>query len=162
MIGLTRLAGETSNQYVKRLEYAVGLTRTHPYVGSLNEVNIQLGVEPAIYIGLNLSPNTIVTSTIAGITIANKPIIPLLTFDLDSMWDWRMLSDIVQDLNAATPGVATLLVSDGPALQIANQTNSLYSFGESLPISGLQIQLQHTGIQVGTELFSQTVSSYTL
>jgi hypothetical protein len=159
-VGLPRLTGETADQYVKRLEYAVNLTRTHPYVGSLNEVNIQLGVEPALYISLNLSANTIVTSSIAGVVVGSNAAVPLLTFDPDTSWDWRLLSDVVNDLNTVTPNIATLLVTDGPAFQLARQTNSLYSFNEN--IVGDQVQLQHSGVQVGTEVFNQVVSAYTL
>lgn len=160
-VGLSRLTGETANEYVKRLEYAINLTRTHPYAGSLNEVNLQLGLEPALYISLNLPVDTIVISTIAGITIGSNPIVPLLDFDPDSMWNWRMLSTVVGDLNAINIGIATLLVEDGPAFQIARQTNSLFIFGESISTS-LQVQLEHVGIQVGTEKFNQIVPTYTL
>lgn len=161
-VGLPRLTGETADAYVKRLEFAVNLTRTHPYAGSLNEVNLQLGVEPALYISLNLSANIVIKSSVAGVKIGNKPIVPLLAFDADTMWNWRMLSAVVTDLNTATPGLATLLVSDGPAFQIARQTNSLYTFGESVSTTGLQTQLKHSGIQVGKEQFNQAVPPYTL
>lgn len=159
-IGLPRLTGETADSYVKRLEFAVNLTRTHPYAGSLNEVNLQLGVEPALYINLNLAVNTTVTCSIAGITIQDNIAIPLLTFDADSTWNWRMLSAVVADLNVAMPGLATLLVEDGPAFQIARQTNSLYSFGES--VTGLQTKLRFSGVQSNTVVFNQAVPAHTL
>lgn len=160
LLGLPRILGETSSQYIKRLEFASNLLRTHPYQGALNEINLRLGTEPVEYISLSLPPNTIVTSSIAGITVGSNPVIPILTFDNDTMWNWRTLSQIVTSLNSITNVNATLLVADGPALQLARQTNSLWSFSES--ISGTRVQLTHTGIQVGSELFNQTVSSYTL
>lgn len=161
-VGLPRLTGETALQYIKRLEFAVNIIRTHPYAGSLDEVNLQLGVEPALYISLNLPANTIVTASIAGVTVGSNPTVPLLTFDLDTTWNWRMLSDVVNDLNTVAPGIAALLVPDGPAFQIARQTNSIYSFGESISSVGLQTQLLHSGVQVGSEKFNQVVPPYTL
>ncbi len=161
-LGLPRLQGETTNAYVKRLEFAAHLRRTHPYEGALNEINLQLGVEPATYINVELGANTIISCSIAGIVLDNDPsakvTIPLLEFDNDTMWDWRLLSDIVLDLNDYVP--ATLLVADGPAFQLARQSNSLWSFAEA--VSGVQSKLKYSGIQVGSEMFNQTVPTYTL
>lgn len=158
-LGLDRLQGETSTQYLKRLEFAAKLRREHPYEGALNEMTLQLGFEPTAYVRLSTIGATIVNISIGGVVIGNHPSIPLVTFDNDSMWKWRMLSDVVADINAITP--ATLLVADGPAFQLARQSNSLWSFSED--IAGTQIQLQQmAGIVVGSELFNQTVPSYTL
>lgn len=157
-IGLDRLQGETTPTYLKRLEAAVRLRREHPYEGALNEVSLQLGFAPAPYISLNVAAGIVITSSIAGITVGSHPTVPLLSFDNDTMWKWRMLSDVVSDLNLYVQ--ATLLVADGPAMQIARQTNSLWSFSES--VAGVQTQLLNTGIIVGSELFNQSVPSYTL
>lgn len=159
--GLPRLLGETAEQYLKRLEFAANLTRTAPYPGALNQINLALGLEPAPYIHLQFaSIPQIVTSSIAGIVIGNHPSIPILTFDQDTMWDWQSLSEVVANINLISSVVATLLVPDGPAFQIARQTNSLWSFSEE--ITGIQYQLQHQGVVVGSELFDQTIPSYTL
>jgi hypothetical protein len=159
--GLPRLLGETSDHYVKRLEYAANLTRTAPYPGALNQINLALGLEPAPYIRLQFaSIPYIVTSSIAGVVINNNPAIPLLTFDQDTMWDWQMLSQVVANMNLLNGVTATLLVPDGPAFQLARQTNSLWSFSEA--VTGIQYQLQQSGVIVGSELFNQSVPTYTL
>lgn len=167
LIGLDRLPSETTTAYVQRLEAAVRLRRDHPYEGLLNAANLALGFTPASYISLNLSNNMLVTCSIAGIQVGTSslfPLIPLLKFDEDSYWNFRTLSAVVEDLNNLIPGsipFAELLVNDGPAFQLARQTNSLYSFSEG--VSGINHQLnQIAGVQVGSELFNQTVPSYTL
>lgn len=161
--GLPRLLGETATQYVKRLEFAANLTRTAPYPGALNNINLSLGLEPAPYINLQLTdPSTgpyVVTSSIAGIVI-NNTTVPLLTFDQDTMWDWQMLSEVVANINFIPNVTATLLVPDGPAFQIARQTNSLWSFAEE--VTGIQYQLKFSGVVAGSVLFDQNVPPYTL
>lgn len=157
-IGLDRLQGETTLNYLKRLEAATKLQRNHPYEGAFNEMNLQLGFQPQVYINLP-SVTGILSVSIAGVVIGSHAPIPLLTFDNDSMWRWRMLSSVVSDINVITP--ATLLATDGPAFQLARQTNSLWSFAEN--ISGTKIQLsQNSGIQVGSEMFNINPPAYTL
>jgi hypothetical protein len=155
-LGLDRLQGETTADYLKRLEFASRLRREHPYEGSLNEVSLQLGFEPTPYVNLPSIGTSIISISIAGVKIDAHPIIPLLTFDLDSMWKWRMISEVVADVNAITP--ATLLAADGPSFQLARQSNSLWSFAED--IAGTLVQLANTGVVVGSESFNQTVPSY--
>lgn len=161
-LGLPRLLGETTNTYVKRLEFAAALSRKHPYQGALSEINLQLGVEPTQYINVQMGADQIISASIAGVVIGNIPstqtTIPLLEFDADTMWNWRLLSAVVADINKIVP--ATLLVADGPAFQISRQTNSLWSFAES--ISGVHVQLKFSGVQVGSESFNQIVPSYSL
>jgi len=161
-LGLPRLQGETTNAYVKRLEFAAHLRRTHPYEGALNEINLQLGVEPAPYVNVELGSNTTISCSIAGVILGSdlstQVTIPLFEFDNDTMWNWRLLSDVVLDINDYVP--ATLLVADGPAFQLARQSNSLWSFAEG--VSGVQNKLKYSGVQVGSELFNQTVPTYTL
>lgn len=157
-MGLPRLPAETSESYLKRLSAGSGMIRTHPYKGVLNEINLQLGVVPKWYINLALPVGTAVSISIAGVMVDNNPTVPLLVFDADTTWNWRMLSSVAADLNAFFP--ATLLVPDGPAFQLARQTNSSWSFSEN--ITGIQSQLRFTGIRVGSELFNQSVPAYNL
>lgn len=157
-VGLDRLPGETAESYIKRLEAAGHLRREHPYEGSLNEINLQLGFQPEVYIHLKSIGSAILSISIAGIVIGATPVIPLLTFDLDNVWQWRKLSEVVADINQITPAV--LMVPDGPALQLARQTNNLWAFSEDADAT--QIQLKNTNIQVGTEYFNQAVPAYTL
>lgn len=159
LIGLDRLPGETTTAYVQRLEAATQLRRDQPYEGALNGINLALGFLPSPYIHLAIPANTVVSVSIAGIVVGSHPRIPLLTFDVDAYWNFRKLSEIVTDLNALTS--ATLLVDDGPAFQLARQSNSLFAFSE--PVGGQTYQLKATsGVQVGSELFNQTVPAYTL
>jgi hypothetical protein len=160
-LGLPRLLGETADQYIKRLEFATQLTRTAPYPGAVNQINLALGLKPGQYISLQFtSIPQVVTVSIAGVTIGNNPIIPLLTVDPDTMWDWQMLSQVVSGINELSGVTAALLVTDGPALQLARQTNSLWAFSEN--ITGIQYQLQNEGVVVGSELFNQNIPTYTL
>lgn len=163
LLGLDRLPGETTTAYVQRLEAATQLRRDQPYEGALNGINLALGFQPTPYISLNLSSDVVVSSSIAGIKVASFPIVPLLTFDVDSYWKFRTLSNVVSDLNAlySSSSFASLLVADGPAFQIARQTNSLFSFSEAIGGQVWQLQ-QSSGIQVGSELFNQTVPTYIL
>jgi hypothetical protein len=167
-LGLPRLLGETSEAYLKRLQYAARFTRTAPYQGLLNEISLALGVEPAQYISLEFtgSITPVITVSIAGVTIGSNSPIPLFTFDQDTMWDWQMLSEVVAGINQLSGVSATLLVTDGPAMQLARQTNSLWSFAEN--VTSNPYQLQYAGptigadVIVGSELFNITVPSYTL
>lgn len=162
LIGLDRLPGETTTAYVQRLEAATQLRRDQPYEGALNGINLALGFEPATYISLALPADTVVSVSIAGIVVGDAPAVPLLTFDADSYWIFRTLSAVVTDLNELFSfSLATLLVPDGPAFQLARQTNSLYSFSEA--VGGITWQLEQTvGVQVGSELFNLTPPAYTL
>lgn len=157
-LGLDRLPGETAERYVKRLEAAGHLRREHPYEGAINEINLRLGFAPQSYINVALSTPVTINVSIAGVVIGIAPIIPLLTFDMDNVWNWRQLSDVVADINLVVP--ATLLVDDGPALQLARQTNNLWAFSEQ--VNATQFQLAHTQITVGSEYFNQTVPPYIL
>lgn len=157
-VGLDRLQGESASDYVKRLEVATHLRREHPYEGALNEINLQLGMIPAKYLHIELPTSTVISVSLAGVIIGTHAAIPVVTFDSDTMWKWRSLSSVVADMNAIAS--TTLLVDDGPAFQLARQSNSLWSFAED--VQGLQIQLDFSGVIVGSELFNQIVPSYSL
>lgn len=156
--GLDRLPGETAENYVKRMETASHLKRAHPYEGALNEINLQLGFIPKPYIHIEMSIPTVMNISIAGVVIGVAPTIPLLTFDLDNVWNWRSMSDVVADIDKVVP--ATLLVPDGPALQLARQSNNLWAFSEE--VTANQFQLKNNGILVGSEYFNQNVPPYIL
>lgn len=157
-LGLDRLQGESTIDYLKRIEAAARLRRDHPYEGATNEINLQLGFEPSIYIELPNLGSSIINITMAGIQIDNNPVIPLVTFDRDSLWNWRTLSDVTIDINNITQ--ATLMANDGPSFQLAKQSNSLWSFAED--IKGIEVNLLHSGVIVGSELFNQVVPSYVI
>lgn len=165
-VGLPRLLGESASDYLQRISYAANVSRTHPYEGALNEINLQLGLEPSVYISLTSThPSAIVTSSIAGITVSTS-IFPAtfryLTFGVDGVWEYNKLSQVVSFINNLPDHwyTATLNVPDGPAFQLARQTNSLWAFAE--PVAGTQAQLQHGGVVVGSEVFNFAVPSYTL
>lgn len=200
-LGLDRLQEESTDSYIKRLEFAARLSRDHSYTGAVNEISLQLGFEPVKYIhiepllepgwsesawgsslyndtvnGLSLpiagwsgcawgsshwgnsQDNQKIAISVAGIVIGEHPIIPLLYFDKDSTWKWRLLSEIVVDINKIVP--ATLLVDDGPAFQLARQSNTQWVFSES--VTNSQTQLLNSGVKVGSEIFNQSVSDYTI
>jgi hypothetical protein len=163
LLGLSRLPGETSQQFYDRLMRASKSNRTHQYVGLINELTLQLGLSLYAAVSLSGPVETNVSVSIAGIQLSNASLaattIPLFTTDIDDLWSWRMLSAVVADINAAGY-TATMLIEDTPAIVLLKQQNTLLVLAQS--ISGQDINLGYTGVEVGTELFNIAVPSYTL
>jgi hypothetical protein len=88
----------------------------------------------------------------------NTLVVPIVEIGPDDFWAWRSLSAVVADLNI-NGLAATLLVPDGPAFQLVQQSNRMSVIGED--ITGQFIKLQNPGLIVGTELFNQAVPAYT-
>ena len=164
LLGLERIIGESSDEYIERLYQATRLSRGHEYVGALNEVNLQLNLDLKRAISLSGSTDTNVTVAIDGITLSNTTetvSAGLLTLDPDDAWTWRLLSDIVTDLNKKSSTVtATLLIADAPTLVLAKQSNKISVIAEE--ISGQSVNLEKTGIVSGSVAFNNSISGYTL
>lgn len=165
LVNLPRLPGETSQAYFDRLSRGATSDRSFDYTGLVDEINLQLGLNT--YQGIALSgPTGVVNMTIAGVTITdpNDILTPatssLMTLDVDGIWTWRMLSNIVADITSNGNWTAELIGTDAPAIQLAKQTNQLIV--RAYPLSGQNFNLGKNGIIVGSELFSTTVPSYTL
>lgn len=164
-LGLPRLPGEPASKYFDRLSRAGQSDRSHNYKGLIDEINLELGLNT--YRALLLSgPDADVNVSVAGVTLSDpanilEPVTsPLLTVDIDGIWTWRMLSDIVSDINNNGVYNAELLIEDAPAVQLAKQNNTLTVLAMNL--NGQHFNLGQTGVIVGSELFSTVVPFYTL
>lgn len=167
LIGLSRLPGETSEAYLKRLKTATRVDTSQDYIGLLNELTLQLGLAVSKLISLaSISGNSLtVTSDLTGIILTDTVLtttqtIPILTVDVDDAWSWHLLSDVVDAINTGTIATATLLGADGPTIRIAKQSNVITVIAQ--PISGQNVNLGFNGVLVGSELFNVAVPSYTL
>src|SRR5271157_4348365 len=132
LIGLSRLPGETSEAYVKRLNNATRIDTSQDYVGLLNEITLQLGLGIGYVISLtsvsgnpllvNIALNGIVLQD--SVTLVSQTI-PVVLVDIDDAWTWYLLSNVVSSINAGTIATASLLGADGPTIKIARQSNQL-------------------------------------
>jgi hypothetical protein len=76
----------------------------------------------------------------------------------DDYWVWRKISDVVNDLNAITGVTATLLGPDGPALQIAKQSNQFTVPSEAITMTDQM--LAHANVIESSLTFSVAPGSY--
>jgi hypothetical protein len=166
LIGLSRLPGETSEAYVKRLNNATRIDTSQDYVGLLNELTLQLGLSIGNVISLtSVSGNPLrVDIALNGIVLTDTILlttqtIPVVLVDIDDAWTWYLLSDVVGAINAGTIATATLLVADGPTIRISRQSNLLTVIAQ--PISGQNVNVGYPNVIPGSELFNVPVPTYT-
>jgi hypothetical protein len=139
-LGIDRLPGERSVDYLHRLTEAASLRRDHTPEGTLSEIAIRLGLglTPAISI-TSSDPNATVKCNMSEVTLISNGVTvtcPIVTIDEDEFWTWKKLSDVVEAINlAGTTYEAKLLVRDAPALQIASQSNVAYNEDQSTTIT---------------------------
>lgn len=167
LIGLSRLPGEPSESYMKRLKVATRIDTSQDYVGLLNELTLQLGLSINKLISItSLTGNSLtVVVALTGVVLTdtltlNSQTIPILTVDIDDAWSWRLLSDVVTAINGGTIAIAVLLVADGPTIKLARQSNILTVFNQ--PIKDQTTQLGFIHIIADSVLFNVPVPSYTL
>lgn len=158
--GIVRLPGESNAAFVDRLLHSASAVRDHTYQGTINEIALELGlgIRPGILVTSADLSMTISTDA-AGVHIGGR-ILPLFTIDPDSVWNWRKLSDLVNDVNSLSGFTASLIGLDGPALQICRQSNLYTSLAEV--ISGSIVDLKYEGVISSTLAFNVPVPSYTL
>jgi hypothetical protein len=163
-LGLQRLPSETADTFLDRLYAAANNTRDHSFQGTVDQLAFELGL--TVSVGVNITcydPTVLIQVSFAQISItqgSNTIVIPFLTIAPDNYWTWRMLSDVVADINSKTPCEATLLCEDGLAWQLANQSSLNIAVAKN--VTAQQVQLDHSGIIVGSERFNATVPAYTL
>jgi hypothetical protein len=162
-LGVDRLAGESTSDFVSRLYRAAVVRRDHSFQGAVNEIALQLGL--AVRPGLVIScpdPDALISCDISGIRLVSTDTditIPLLTMSEDGVWVWRFLYELMEEINA-TDFSCSSLIEDVPALQLVKQGNVHTVVNEQ--ISGYRVQLEHSGIVTGSERFNKVVPSYTL
>jgi hypothetical protein len=166
-IGLTRLVGEDSESYIKRLKLATRIDTSQDYVGLLNEISLQLGLTTSPLISLtSLTGNSLtVTVALTGIVLTDTithatQTVPILTVDIDDAWTWFSLSSVVGAINAGSVATSVLIGSDGPTIKLAKQSNTLTIIAQS--ITGQNVDLGYENVLVGSELFNIQVPVYTL
>jgi hypothetical protein len=163
-LGLSRLGGEDSVAFLKRCYLATTRRRDHSYEGAQDELCLQLGLAQWAGIALSSSDQALtvmariglVTVTTLGVTYS----IPTVTLDADRYWTWRKLSNVVEDLGAIPGVTAKLLGPDGPALQIANQSNVITVVNE--PITAVDQNLEHSNLIPTSVIFNTLPGSYQL
>ena len=179
LAGLDRMQGESSTDFADRIARAAVLPRGADYIGLMNEICLQFGFDLLPAISLAATGGVNVTVDLAGVHLqwgATALTVPIVAMGPDDFWEWRLLSDVVADLNANSTGlntdlynesvynqsdsqsVATLLIPDGPAFQLVRQSNLLNVIGED--ISGQMVKLANPGLVIGTESFNQTVPNH--
>jgi hypothetical protein len=162
--GLERLPGEDSHAFIDRLYSAVSSRRDHSFQGTVNEIALQLGLR--VRTGITVSstdPSAVISCSVQGVRLvsgATDVTYPLLTIEEDGLWKWRLLSDLVSDIDTTSGFTATLTIADGPALQLVRQGNVNTVINEQ--IEGNRDQLARAGIISGSERFNKAVPSYTL
>lgn len=143
-LGLERLGGETTTAFVQRMQRAARSRRDHSYQGAINDISLSLGLEPVPGIRVTpVDPTAVITVSIAGVRLVDSTTTvesKLVEIDPACMWAWRMLSDVVADLNASGRCTAELLVADAPALQIANQSNIGMEVGVVVDSAAMQLK----------------------
>ena len=159
-----RLSGEKADVFLDRLYSAAAARRDHSMEGVVNDIAYHLGLTVSAGIVVNSTdPSTVITVGAGQLSItigSTTTVIPTVTIDPDDFWRWRLLSDVVKDINLETTSKAILQVPDAYALQLVPQSSLSCSVAEN--IDSTVSQLEHGGVVVGSELFSGPVPAYKL
>jgi hypothetical protein len=163
-LGIARMGGEDSVAFLERCYLATTRRRDHSYEGAQDEICLQLGLQQSAGISLAATDSSLafmarigmLTVMTGGVTYS----IPTVTLAPDNYWEWRMLSDVVGDLNKIPGVTATLLGVDGPALQIANQSNVLTVVNEA--IINVDQNLKHANLIQESVVFNTAPGGYQL
>jgi hypothetical protein len=163
-LGLSRFPGEKAATFLARCYQATTRRRDHSYEGTQDELCLQLGLAQSEGISIaSTDPTLAIASSIGLVTVLTLGVthqIPTVTMAVDNYWEWRLLSDVVRDLNSIPGVTALLLAEDGPALQLARQSNIHTVVGEPI-ISNDQI-LEHAGILEASAAFNNAPGDYVL
>jgi hypothetical protein len=165
-MGLNRLEGEDSISFLDRMYRASVSRRDHSFQGAINELNLDLGlkVQSGISITYTGPGDLLITADIRGLRlfVGNDVLdvtIPIVVAATDDVWEWRLLSQVVEDLNNVDDIEAVLLIEDGAAVQVVRQSNIQTVFNE--PVAGSVVKLQNANLVPGSERFNRDVV-YTL
>jgi hypothetical protein len=163
-LGLSRLPGESSAAFLQRCYQATTRRRDHSYEGMQDEICLQLGLKQWAGISISSTATDLVIAARIGLvslaTAGQTTNVPTVTMAADSYWVWRNLSDVVADLNKISGITAKLIGSDGPALQIARQSNLFTVVNES--ITDQHQNLAHGNIIASSLTFNMGTSGYNL
>jgi hypothetical protein len=157
-----RLPFESADLFLDRLYGAAYARRDHTIEGVVNDMIYRLGL--SVQAGVLITPDdpsTVVTVS-AGRVVVGSVAVPTVTISPDDFWSWRMLSDVVGDINALTASSAVLQIPDAFAIQLVPQSSLGCSVAELVTGTTIKGQLEHNGVAVGTELFSTSVPPYIL
>lgn len=161
-LGLSRLPGESSAAFLQRCYQATTRRRDHSYAGMQDEICLQLGLKQWAGISISSTATDLVIAAQIGLvsltTAGQTTNIPTVTMAPDSYWVWRKLSDVVADLNKISGITATLVGPDGPALQIAKQSNLFTVVNEA--IIHRHQTLENTNVIASSLVFNMAMSLY--
>lgn len=170
LLGLDRLQGENTTSYVDRLFRAAANRRDHSLQGTIDEISFHLGLRVRPGVSVTLPSGSQIICEVGRVTVitngATVLTIPTFTIADDSYIEWKNLSDVVTELNAAGFS-ASLLIEDAPALQLVKQTNVFVELNE--PVGFRITRLAHQNIvsyqfsqQVSVSSFDMTAGLITL
>lgn len=166
-LGLQRLEGESAIAFRERMFRASVARRDHSLQGAINEINLDLGlqVRPGIRIAYAGPGQLLITSDIRGVRLFDDAAnldhtVPIVTADTDDVWMWRKLSAVAADLGSVPGVTATLLIEDGPAVQLVRQSNLQTILNEEIPHQ--ETQLAHSNVLVDTCRFNKPLTGPTV
>jgi hypothetical protein len=162
--GMKRFPGETTTDFKNRLEINSNNLKQHNYEGTVENINTRLGLSLFDAISVNTTYSDAFLNYSFGaleLSATEESLsIPTLTISPDGVWIWNTISSVVTAINASRGYTATLTSSDGPALQIARQSNSEWVVNEA--VSARVYAMNFSGYVTGTATFNQTVNSFTI
>jgi len=167
LAGIDRLPGEDAATFEERLELAVSSQRGPNYSGLINSLMTELGMQTFQAISITRDDNqpfdVAVGFGVLTVSCLDETYqIALLSMTPDNFWSWAQLSDIAASINGLSGFSASLMSSDGPALQLAFQKNGDWSVDEDLSNAGRDVKLQFAGVLPETVVFNQTAPDWTL
>lgn len=160
-LGLSRFVGETNTQFLARLYKSAKSVKDTSVKGLINNLSSILNLNTYKGISLTYPNNTLITCVPGELTISSTKI-PLFNLAEDTYIEWRLLSDVVNDINNIEGISATLLVADGPALKLSQQSNSNIYLNEAIDSINLSYSFKNQGFIPGSELFNLNTSSYSI
>jgi hypothetical protein len=162
LLGLDRLAGESTVAYVDRLFRAAANRRDHSLQGTIDELAFHLGLKVQPGITVQLPTNAQILCEVGRVTILDQNgnilgRVLTATIAEDGYLVWKNLSDVVAALNALGYR-SSLLIADAPALQLTNQSNVFVQLNES--VTSRITQLGHSN--VGSYTLNQQIEGVTV
>ena len=161
-LGLTRFPGEKAAAFLQRCYQATTRRRDHSYEGTQDELCLQLGLAQSEGISVTSTDPTLAIASSIGLvtvlTFGTTHQVPTVVMAVDNYWVWRLLSDVVRDLNSIPGVTALLLTDDGPALQLARQSNIQTEVGEA--VTSNDQMLEHAHILEASVAFNTVPGDY--
>lgn len=164
LAGLERLSGETSAEFAERIELAISASRGAEYAGLMNSLALTFGLKMRQAIKINSVDAFDVKVVFGGIVLStpNEVLsVDLLRISDDNFWEWKKISQVVDEMNRSAAFTAEMTGPDGMAFELVSQSNTVLVSGETLNGSRTE-RLQHGRLVAGSEVFNAPVPVYTV